>query len=72
MKKCIYCGREISHDSIIDFCEECGRKVFGDKMLKAIIENMSKAREKGDLYQGNISQNFEGMLDKDKSSSSLN
>jgi uncharacterized UBP type Zn finger protein len=56
MKKCLYCRKEIEDKSVIDFCEECGRGVFGDKMLKAIIENMTKAREKGDLYQGIISQ----------------
>jgi len=54
MKKCVYCKAEISSDSVIDLCAECGRKAFGEKMLKVIIENMENAREKGDLYQGII------------------
>jgi len=69
MRKCIYCGEEISHDSVIDFCERCGKGVFGEKMLKAIIENMSKAREKGNLYQGLIGQDSKEDLDKNASSS---
>jgi len=49
----VYCRKEIIDDSVVDFCRECGIKVFGEKMLEAIIKNMEKAREKGDLYQGN-------------------
>lgn len=49
VKKCIYCGCEISDDSIIDFCEKCGRNVWGDKLFSAIIKNMEEANERGDL-----------------------
>jgi len=55
MKRCLYCKKDISEDSVIDFCEKCGVGVFGEKMLRAIIDNMNKAREKGDLYQGIMS-----------------
>ena len=49
MKKCIYCGREIPSESVIDFCEKCGKGVWGEKMFRAILQNMEEAREKGDL-----------------------
>jgi len=49
MKKCIYCGREIPDESVIDFCERCGVGVWGEKMFKTILKNMEDAREKGDL-----------------------
>jgi len=52
MKKCIYCKAELTDDSVIDFCERCGKGVWGDRMFKAIVENMEQAKEKGDLYQG--------------------
>ncbi|MBT4135697.1 hypothetical protein HOD75_04145 [archaeon] len=52
MKKCIYCKVEVSDDSVIDFCERCGRGVFGDNMFKAIVQNMEEAQQRGDLNQG--------------------
>jgi uncharacterized UBP type Zn finger protein len=48
-KKCIYCKEKIPEDSVIDFCERCGISVWGEKMFRAIVENMEKARENGDL-----------------------
>jgi len=51
MKKCIYCKQDIHEDSVIDFCERCGKGVFGDKMFNAIVQNMNDARERGDLEQ---------------------
>lgn len=54
-KKCIYCGEEIEDECVVDFCESCGKKVWGEKMFKTIIENMENARKKGDLCnQGSI------------------
>jgi len=55
VKKCIYCGREVHEESVIDFCEKCGCEHFGEKMFKAIIKNMEEARKKGDLNQGSVS-----------------
>jgi len=49
MKKCIYCGAEISEECVIDFCEKCGVSVWGQKMFNAIVQNMEEARERGDL-----------------------
>ena len=52
MKKCIYCKCEVTENSVIDFCDRCGRGVFGDKMFEAIVSNMEEARDRGDLEQG--------------------
>ena len=49
MKKCIYCGQGVDSDSVIDFCESCGTQVWGEKMFKAIVENMENARDNNDL-----------------------
>jgi rRNA maturation endonuclease Nob1 len=48
MKKCIYCGKIVEED-LIDFCESCGIKVWGSKMFNAIVANMKKAKERGDI-----------------------
>ncbi|MFH1151988.1 MAG: hypothetical protein V1788_02575 [Nanoarchaeota archaeon] len=53
MKKCIYCGAEISLGSVIDFCERCGVGVFGKKMFDTIVNNMEEARANGDLCHSN-------------------
>jgi len=52
MKKCIYCKTDVAEESIIDFCERCGKGAFGEKMFNAIIQNMEEANERGDLDQG--------------------
>jgi hypothetical protein len=50
MKKCIYCGKEKVHeDSVMDFCDECGTRVWGPKMFAAIKANYTKARDDDDL-----------------------
>lgn len=51
MKKCIYCKSEINDESVIDFCERCGKGVFGDRMFNAILHNMKEAGKRGDLDQ---------------------
>jgi hypothetical protein len=48
-KKCIYCGDEVSDESVVDFCESCGIGVWGEKMFSAIIKNMEEAKERGDI-----------------------
>ena len=58
VKKCIYCEAGIADESVIDFCEHCGKKVWGEKMFNAIVQNMENARDKGDLcLEHEISEN---------------
>jgi len=52
-KKCIYCKAEIPDESVVDFCHKCGKRVWGEKMFNAIIQNMEEARRKGDLVSTN-------------------
>ncbi len=59
MKKCIYCGTEIDDSCIVDFCEKCGVQTFGRKMFDAIIENMTKAKENGNLCHNIPENNFQ-------------
>jgi len=54
VKKCIYCGKEVPEESVIDFCEKCGHATFGEKMYKTIVQNMSHARDRGYLNQGSV------------------
>ena len=54
MKCCMFCKKEIREDSVVDVCLQCGHMVWGDKMFKAIEDNMKKARDVGDLYQGSV------------------
>ena len=54
MKKCLYCKSPVVDDSVIDFCERCGKRVFGDKMFSAILNNMQEAKQRGDLEQGSF------------------
>lgn len=49
VKKCLYCKTELSGESLIDFCDGCGIKVWGEKMLAAIKQNMVDASLRGDL-----------------------
>ena len=52
MKKCIYCKCNLDDDSIVDFCERCGKGAFGEKMFNAIMQNMNEAHQRGDLEWG--------------------
>jgi len=49
MGKCIYCKSEITDDRAIDVCDKCGVGVWGEKMFKTIVKNMSDARNSGNL-----------------------
>ncbi len=54
-KRCSFCKGQISDDSVFEVCRSCGYKIWGEKMFKAIDDNMRKAKEVGDLYQGSVS-----------------
>lgn len=56
MKKCIYCSSGIPEESVIDFCETCGTKVWGEKMFRTILHNMNDARERGDLALNRVDE----------------
>jgi len=58
VRKCIYCSVELTEDSVIDFCERCGKGVWGEKMFNTIVKNMENAREKGDLCNTNMNPEF--------------
>lgn len=53
-KKCIYCKAGIDENSVVDVCRACGIGVWGEKMFNAINENMQKAKDDGNLYQGSV------------------
>jgi uncharacterized UBP type Zn finger protein len=61
MKKCVYCGKEIDSTSVVDVCYVCGESVWGKKMFQAIIDNMGEARDKGDLFQGSVTDTKEDL-----------
>jgi len=51
MGKCVYCKAELSNESVVEICDQCGIKSYGSKMFKAIVENMKQAQVRGDLDQ---------------------
>jgi hypothetical protein len=60
MNKCIYCKSELIDERAVDVCDLCGRKVWGDRMFNAIKQNMSDAREQGNLNQGAVCVDLKG------------
>jgi uncharacterized protein with PIN domain len=58
MKRCVYCNSEVSIDSAIDVCDRCGVGVWGEKMFKAIKENMQSAQDNEDLVSTNMNPGF--------------
>jgi uncharacterized UBP type Zn finger protein len=58
VKNCIYCKKSLSDEVVVDVCQVCGYKVWGEKMFQAIQDNMKNAQEVGDLYQGSVSDEY--------------
>jgi len=56
-KRCVYCSKEISQESVVDVCDRCGLGVWGDRMFNAIKQNMQGMKDKGNLYQGSVTDN---------------
>jgi len=56
MTKCMYCHTALENNVVVDVCRPCGLQVWGERMFNAILQNMNDAREKGDLYQGSVTQ----------------
>ena len=61
-KNCVYCKQVISDDRAVDVCDRCGVGVWGQKMFNAIKQNMSSAREKGNLHQGSVCADIQGNI----------
>ena len=59
VKRCIYCSKEISEDSVVDVCKSCMYQVWGEKMSQAIIENMTKEKDAGNLELGQVGKSDE-------------
>lgn len=55
VKKCGFCKSPID-DRAFEVCDRCGHGIWGDKMFKAIKDNMDGAKAKGDLFQGSVGE----------------
>jgi len=55
-KRCIYCSCELGEDSVVDVCRRCGIGVWGEKMFNAIISNMEKEKDTGNLELGRVGE----------------
>lgn len=54
VSKCGFCKDSLSDERAIEVCDRCGHGIWGEKMFKAIKDNMNNAKEKGDLFQGSV------------------
>ena len=54
VKRCIYCNYELEEGCVIDICETCMYKVWGEKMAGAIVDNMKREKANGNLELGKV------------------
>jgi uncharacterized UBP type Zn finger protein len=47
--KCVYCKESLADERVISVCDNCGLKVWGQKMFIAIQSSATQAKEKGDI-----------------------
>lgn len=53
--KCSFCKVDLPGEPAFEVCKNCGLKIWGEKMYEAIRNNMEGAKQKGNLFQGSIS-----------------
>lgn len=53
--KCGFCKTVINEDRAFEVCDRCGHGIWGEKMFNTIKNNMDQAKQKGDLFQGSVS-----------------
>ena len=58
VKKCGFCKAPIGEEISFEVCERCGHGIWGERMFKAIRDNMDKAKAKGDLFQGSVTEDI--------------
>lgn len=56
VKKCFYCSCEIADQTVVDMCTRCMHGIWGEKMSQAILDNMTKEKESGNLELGRVSE----------------
>ena len=53
-KKCFYCYTKIDSDSVVEMCQKCMHQVWGEKMSGAILSNVKREKEFGNLELGRV------------------
>lgn len=61
----MYCSTGIDSSSVVDMCKSCMFQVWGEKMSKAIVENMEKEKGAGNLELGRVGEQNNFELDKE-------